>query len=199
MDRSKLLTFVLLVTGSTAAIASLRSYSTPSPWEVPANWQDDAYPIFLRTEAELDQSLGKLTWHGSQKIPVPTVVFHTTNCKNPMDVVREGQRGKLEGNDAFFVKQVEVSPAEMRRMLAAAKPILFDLNRNRGPAPSLSFTVIRQHNGSAERADFWLANDAYPTFYQGLIEGLDPTNANSRSTLDDQCARVSSRVIASDR
>jgi len=153
--------------------------------------------IFDRADWELDQSLAKLTWKGSQKAPIATVVLRTKNWKANLHECRrfQSQSGHY-GNDEFFVHEAEVTPNEFKQLLKAVRPTVEPLFGNHFDPEDLSFVVLRRSGNAYEGFEALLSQDVRSAFYRAVLGALEKENENGRQRVRTQAIDTGTHLAA---
>jgi len=143
------------------------------------------HPIFDCCEEELESAKAKITWLGTQDVPIQWIVFHTDKSDGSLREFFTVQ-GKAYASDfdQFPVRRFSVTPPEFRKILSAVKSTV-------GTAEPLdkecySFSVVR-HN-RAQRKDescevFVSGKEIERKFFQCIFDNLAPNNTRGRNII----------------
>ena len=146
------------------------------------------HPIFDRTKEELQKSVALIKYQGMQTMPIPNVVFTTEDFDGPL--ASFDLRGVTTCySDSYKKYRLIVTPAELRRMLRALRPMA-----NLPPPVSHKVCVWcfigRMDEGELEWMDLKIEYPDAPEFYETIINALDMENTVGRKAVTEQYHRV---------
>jgi hypothetical protein len=146
------------------------------------------HPLFDRTEEELQKSVAQIDYTGMQTKGIPKVVLTTEDFDGPLAV------WDLRGvttvySDTYKKHRHTVTPAELRRILRALRPMA------NVPTPlshkvSVWCFIGRMNEGELEWIDLKIEYPNAPEFYETIIDALDMENTAGRKAVTEQYHRV---------
>jgi hypothetical protein len=147
------------------------------------------HPIFDRTEEELQQSVAILSYLGMQTKPIPDVIFTTDDFDSPLAIF-DIFRGGMMTLDSYGYNhsRLAITPAELRRVLRALKPMTSDSIELQ--IDHVSFFVGRVNGDWIEGYDLKLDFPDVPEMYERIIGALDMENTAGRKAVTEQFHRV---------
>ncbi len=147
--------------------------------------------ILNATEEQLKNAQAKITYLGEQSKPIPTVVFFTEEHDFSMNRFTQLHRTHKEyDNDSLpYTMQFTVKPVEFKRLLHALKPLLSKEDIAKGEE-FLSFCVVYKTDLGQEGYEFLINASSARSFYEILIDALEPDNEVGRKALTKQFKTV---------
>jgi len=148
--------------------------------------------MFEREESQLERALCKITWLGFQKVPIWTVVIRTQRCDFSIAECRRFHSGDpgAYGNDTFAVKEIVVSPRELRDMLSRVQSVVQPLVGRPRDEGDLSFVVVWRAASEYEGVEARLDLRHQEAFYRAILGGLSAESKEAREVVRNQFDEV---------
>lgn len=136
--------------------------------------------MWTLTNEQLRTAQAKITYLGVQSKPVPTVTFGIAGQAVVMARFLEVQLSQqpYDNDEMPYTKSFPVSVNEFQRMLAAAKPILVQLDTGR--ADFLSFCVVSGSGDEIVGKEFFIPSSRGESFYRALLGAVSPITMRQR-------------------